>query len=785
MKFANFLPEIYPDNFVPKLFEKGRFLLDTSLKLLNLSSKPTHAECMRRVSRTTTPVTLYGVAHHVDATGHQLSVSGLNNKCLNGDGNLSPTDVMSWITESLDMSYLNRPRVNKLVNDFTLNRYESYIYLMFTMLGEYHTQRAIEGTTTYDVDYELTHAQCISIATTRNEDEKIAKVQSYTVDLGPNKCGYSSTDTRFETWLERIEEHAVLVPEAEAEIPSIKLRAKVWCVDEYDDGHYKIKESRFGKAGFKNGKYLVPENVSTVILDGPPDFKSHKLPEEKEQLDDYLKFGNVYRLNNFSAQEVLLFHYIITVLSRRTPFLSDQADSSSLKHEYQVLSDSVRLRDVQDCEIFCYSSGDILCLINKFLINHRCFDDLLVASRLYDSLVCQPEPDTLEGHVWFNVPRRYSLPMPGAWRGIHAYFVSGVPFNIDPEALAVSRDLRNILDLKYINSMIYNAAWQHAEFLKIYSGNTGDIEALAEAMENGVTSIHSDVSVDVPAKVSAVLGKMVPTYIYPGIGVRLTDALPKFGKNIMLATDGEIPRDCPWARDATNPRAVLVEQVPPPSGTVIILGCAGPLLKDTPLDANFTLKPVAKQRTGKKLGRYTDWLNLWCLGMVSRWQGYDLYYNALDEGRIKRKLWAPNGSNLCQPPVVAHNIDDPRQYKILEELEREHVFGDGGWFNTKEEVTMNWSRKRVAMYTGKTIYDGEEVCNLTSPVALPKLVGFSESGTQRYNLAVMVAQEPGRQDFQVDLLPLNRLYPANIELAPDAEIAREAEVERPDENLDE
>ncbi len=743
-------------------YADGQVMAIRRMQLTDMTEERTRRIKMRRRTNVEVNGTIYGRGHKVRTNTIAHSPSGLNVQYTTPAGHPDPEALQRTFRNTVLDDQARLTRINNITTQFvTRDTYENYVGLFFSLFSLAWTIEHVDKNTTHR--RRIPFGPEILEMPQPGEDPNTYWGRARAILR--DQAGYAVEDFAQPLGGLGNGRLAQLRPD---DRQRRHVMVDVWEVPSYDDGHTHINTQRFRTAGFVNQRYVCNNIVRTNPL--PLDMLGgsvRNLPDANEN-DAAVFFGNRFfvRSEGFTDADFWITAMALYGRQRSTPFLCDQTvplageDDRTIfightNAEVQAaLNRFTGVADPAHNPSLTVSFDDVMKTLNKIVSIHRCYDDLAIARDLFDNFVIQPDPSTVESHVYPNICWTTDLPRLGMRRAAIGPLLGGTPALITPKSLANARLHHPIRRLQTSISLLTNTLWFWGEYLQAAQHTHWD-EAVYDLV--GGKAHEMNVSRWQATVISAIIGQEQPTSIFEGVGTRFTQSFePNFGHSTVRIDN--IPQSRELDRTSDHIVLHLVQcrrfkyTVPPPNAAQIA-GISGTLAMFTPYNSHFSVEKPKRLRARQRLISRTDRLNIWNIGVAGRWNGYDVWYG--DDTTHDRAqhlvMYAANREQIPHPPVFDAEVDIVNQYTLFNIYERDNCFGDGpldaletlgtrdfAWMNEATELKSRFNRRAA----DSAILGGRGPRNMV----LFEQVEFD----QEYVIAVRAAYDGEQADFRVE-----------------------------------
>lgn len=472
--------------------------------------------------------------------------------------------------------------------------------------------------------------------------------------------------------------------EVEAIKDGLSYRVEVSCfvAGAYDDGHVEIKDHRYHLLGFVKGRYLAhgqtwDVNWPHVALDG----EVHFTPQYGISCDDVFTSTEVlnrHMIHVGGCSDIDIANLLLAYTSsyRTTPFRVDLDIPMYTNFRALWLSrpESPRFPRNGSFETFMtkhvLTSVSIASTLLKVVRLNRWHEHLATAFRLISPYVAQPEPDTLEAHVWLQHTLTLSLPKFGAIRGLHAVFVAAQPLVLESDPTLIANRFYPSLAAHITYSPLLVGQLWWAEFLRSF-GAQRTLDQITSAL-NEETPWTTQPQYYLASCLTGITGLQELSMPWPGVGHLTTfatlDGLKTPKPVIVDKMSPALKAELHLARVITadlGPAEAVQYAVPtPPTGLLAVIGFTGQLVKGTPLTPTWDITVPPLRRVGRQHVYKFDWAALWAWLVAHRWYGYDVVYHppTILPAPVCLTGWAANSTMVANPPPLVQAAQDTDLY---------------------------------------------------------------------------------------------------------------------------
>jgi hypothetical protein len=642
----------------------------------------------RKMTKTVAIGTIYGRKQDVKIDLVQNSFTGINPMMLTTEGMVNPPAVIKKLKEIVPSVDLREQRLNRLFNAvITRDFYENYSALGFKMeqvlnlLEMYDKNSRYTQTTDYSADVLR------DVILTTDDDLAYQTMVRLAASNG-NRISYQGYHPALMDIVDEIRSEFKELDVTGQAIYSKRVTERVWHMFDYDDGHSQstdISGERFGFVGncmAINMSYfdITPDLPRKIVLG------SAEFPTTDATLDALNSRRYYINCAGMNSQEVAVLNWLFNDQERQSPFLVDQPFSLGIDD-----GEIYALHCVDYTTVSCTVTRDLLVSVyRKFMTNHRCYEDFLAAHRMISWWVAQPGPETIESYLWLDVCRTQNLPRLGMRRAYFSFLTEGEAVSLTNTAISLYREMGTMLNNTIFESFTLNTLWYWGEFFLIH--NKTNVEAMLKTL-HGCSFIDMDVYDRATAIASAVLGRAIPVSGFDRTGVFVTQGLEEIFTQPIPIGSVRIDHIADWGYEFAN-ESVTFHNLTTPGGTTLIVGLAGELIRTTPYSSLFTTDSAMKYYTRGIIRKALSYNDLWAIGVVSRWQGYDLTYQP-ETINHDHTIFAANNVMVAMPPLGIGRMDEAEIFKFRVVNERDHVFGSMYPPGLDVSATYAWKRLKA------------------------------------------------------------------------------------------
>nr|QIP68049.1 coat protein [Erysiphales associated totivirus 3] len=647
--------------------------------------------------------TLYGVPTEVICESREHSYFGMNKKYLTTDGSPNELAILRRLREVSISIEAKEQRIGELYNSLFCNDfYDNSVALLAKMHMRMQLLKIIERMATHrhelQVSYEL--AQNIHEC-----EDVLGKVELLKQSLNHNiyGIGFYELDKNLFKIVTDVENWFTSLPPKYVDGPVGKIKNKgftekpcsikvdVWHMYHYDDGH-SVSGKTFGtEFGFKNGKYMVPHQINKTGL------------REKNNLNRYMAnwftneatmglFKNAagfVNMSGMSDDDIVLFNHFLNDNDRMTPFLCDLPFKFGLKGKVECITTRpIEIRQVQ------YNSQDIARLIAIYVSNHRLHEEYNSAIISTRYLIAQPATETLESHWWTTLSKTLYLPKLGLKRAALHFMLTDEGVCTSKEAIDNTNCVKTNDDTYILESLFVNTCWYWGEFMCKY--NKYNFSEIKRALRDDMLPLM-DESTRADVLTSALIGRPVSKPVHNSCACVLTEPLSQSYVKVVHFGKIDIEHIVNYGYKMVDNKLIL-NTIVPPSCVALILGLNGSLMANTPYSAMFNVNTAVRKMVDYDTYDALNYNDLWAMGVICRFQGYDLTYeHPVDYNR--HVSFAANDVSIAMPPIPPVDVRIPQSYGIYSIARRRNCFGTDPSFLLNYDATLYWNRSEPILLT--------------------------------------------------------------------------------------
>nr|WMV64389.1 putative capsid protein [Uromyces fabae virus] len=724
---------------------------------------------IRKATDCVTLGTIYGKAQRFVLDLVQHSVSGLNVNCITTDGLPSVSAILKRLREIAVNTDIKEQRNSRFFNSVMTNGFYDnatslivVIQLRIALLGMFVRNKRHKRNIYINVN---TAEQIVNI----NDDSQALKALVDAIKSGRAGVGTSVNDRylyvvleNLRMWTRSLPDKYVMSP-AGVQVPNpdyvhakFQFEAEVWKMYEYNDGHSTSGNSFGNHLDFVNNAYLIPQWLFTVETAHLLSLAhlDHEVPKTDLAIDQLGKKTGYLNLAGFSNDEVAALAWCLKGNTRSTPFLIDQTIHFGLE-DNEIVAYHARSPIEKTYNI---TERLLQSMLNKFVNNHRVYEDALSASRALRYWLVQPGTETVESHWWTTLDRELHLPKLGLKRASLPMLLESDGVSVTADALSHYKDMAKDNDGKLIESLFANTCWYWGEYLLLFNAKNCSelIKRLHYTQTPDITPFHR-----ADAIFSAMIGRAIPKPLTRDVSTLITGGTESQIKNRVKFGTIQIQHIEEYKYEVEN-QDIIFDNIVVPGGLALVTGLGGSLIRSTPYASHFTTNnSVVKQEYGvtRKALNYND---LWALGVISRWNGYDLnYIHPARSGR--HTIYAANDVSVAVPPVAPLNLPYPKSYVVTSYDMRARVFGFTPETLHQYSVTAYWSRQQTNVQQGpdyKELPCGHHDIN----PGMVRMLKLEQHKFENYVAAVVGEYDINQSDFRLDLIEAGVPMPNNIQL---------------------
>nr|QIP68051.1 coat protein [Erysiphales associated totivirus 4] len=745
---------------------------------INLVKEDNGVGDMRDVVKSLASFTVLGRAGTFSPTVRHHSYSGMNKEMLNSSGDLSFSAITKEFKEFNADLDVKESRVNHYVERFSDGGfYDNMTPLILSLYVKKYKLDIADKFTTIDKVFQFGADITNSMV---GKDMKGVFAIMYK-HISDNKlAGMSSDMTDYEQIIKTIMREVKMKYATSAAGDNkdknvnrdsqlmIKVTIPCWEMYDYDDGH-NVSGKSFGEVvGFISNLFLVPQGVRRYIQKEVNMLKGTKnlFPRENSMINNLASKDGFIDCASMSQREISILEWALEGNERSTPFLVDQTFRIISSGSHVVMYNNSH----EVSEINNITTKEIDNTIKKLVLNHRTYQEHYNALVLLKDWVAQPATETLESHWWLSLKRTLIMPELGLKRAVFPQLMKGEAVCITSAASETFTETFDKGTTLYVASALLNTAYQWGEYLiRINAISTKQLLQLRR--NHGTDEIHPTERTTMLQ--SAILGTAIAVCNYTRASTILTDDLDSQFSNVVKFGKIELDYLEDYGYTITG-SAVIANAIVTPGATMMILGLASSLLKNTPLESKFTINPLHEMTYEGRSRRAAFFKDLWAMGVVARWNGYDLKY-LTPVTFNKHRMFAANNVSVAMPPVLPKAVRVTDKYLVLGTYERDNSWGDDFEWARASYTSFNWNRLQVDLLEGNK-YNSRPIYSESIGGVTPRKLQFVELDNIEVVTAVL-------SDFSV----VNRSFLceriiAGVPLPPEVEASRLLEVQEEEGN---
>nr|UMQ74226.1 capsid protein [Helianthus annus leaf-associated totivirus 5] len=655
-----------------------------------------HDVLMRRATMCQSVGTIYGMPQKWVMGTVQASIFGLNRNYITTDGTPSPTIIERRLKELNVATEVKEARIGRYFNAIMAGGfYDNSTALLVSLLVMYYKALFFEKTTSSKHTIEIPYSKVCELVTDDDYDtmkKLVDWLQKGKAAIGcPDISDYLLKIAKeMSQWLVKTKQLFNVMTTQQKQFDessyNFEYEVEVYDMYTYDDGHSKSGLSFGNHYGFRNLKYLKdPSAISTTSLDNRVLVsETYQIPISDMAIDSVAKRKGYLNCSGMTPKEITLLNKALSGNHRNTPFLVDQnLDLNLMTHE--ICAYHADTSNSQEGR--CYTSDEVTQLLKKLVMNHRYYEDLHCAANYLQLWLCQPSAETVEAHWWTSVHRTLSLPKLGLKRAVFPFLLEGEAVSLSDDALTNYHNGTAYSEHAITRSLERVTAWYWGEYMyKINKG--GSLELLKSLHYPDDTMLNAFERE--PCLASAVLGTKVGVAIYSQTGTYLDAGLVSHYKGNLKFGSVGIQHLADYGYTVSDMN-VCFNSIVPPGCISLVLGRGGSLFSNTPYSNIFELNPPSKARDGLRFELGYEFFDMWILGVINRWQGYDVHYKH-PGSKHEHRSFAANNVSIAMPPVLPRSKDSSLIYKLESIRPRQNEFGDA--FDTVQEYKLKfiWTR---------------------------------------------------------------------------------------------
>nr|ALO81042.1 truncated coat protein [Phakopsora pachyrhizi mycovirus] len=721
---------------------------------------------MRHPSIVESRATIYGKKQNVSMVCAHSSIFGLNREYLTSTGAISGVAVTQRLRELATNVETREQRIGRFFNAINSRGfYDNMVPLFIVILIDIYKNKFLRknSRSTHLIRIRIDDVKVVLAAPMIQQRTLLQQVLS----KGPCAVGCYAESVALIPILESMQHWVASArPEQTARADGTSTtdpdylnqfyekNVEVWNMYSYDDGHSK-SGSHFGDHfGFVKNRFLVDTTCSvTDIGENAYTYPSkYEIPLNDMAIDNVNKEWGYLNCSGFVQDEIKMLHKYLYGNRRTTPFLIDQdiifdIPTYGIKayHAPEMMND----RAVN------YTEEQATRLLSKLVLNHRAYEDLLIAQRYIEFWIAQPGAETVESHWWTNLDRTLSIPQLGLRRAVFPFLLEGEAVALSQQAMDNYTATSNNSDQAVIESAQCNTMWYWGEYMYVLNKNNtrAILAALHMKQEQMLDTFYR-----AKAMQSAVSGKALPSVPYSQTGTYLTGGIYSNFSKIIKFGHIDIHNISDYGYGVVG-NDVHLNTIMQPGCVGLILGCSGSMVAGTPYSAIFAMSSaVTKNHFSKNIKAY-NYIDMWAACVVSRWNGYDLTYKHPAHGGEHRS-YAANGVSVAMPPVLPVNMTEVKSYEIVGVRPRHNCFGSDLLANYNNRIWFVWQRHRTEVALRDDYWSPPCPTQSTHLIA-PTKFNFTTALASNYSAMVLASYDYNTSLFQVSDLAAGVALPEN------------------------
>nr|QIP68079.1 coat protein [Erysiphales associated totivirus 19] len=669
--------------------------IQTQTKPLNFDKHDNGVGDMRDVVKSLAQFTIWGKQGTVAMDVRHHSFAGMNKEMLTSTGELSFLALSKAFKEFNSDLDIKEARVNYYIEKFAESGFYDNMTPLFVSL--YQKRYRLDIADKLEVIDKIFTLGPDVVRKMKGQNKSIVFKELYNHVVG-NKLANMSNNlldndqavSRLMGALKRLESVEKTDTNTKEKTKStgqqeIDVVLPCWEMYDYNDGHNVSGKSFGDVVGFINNLYVVPEGVNRFVMAADVALKStrSRFPKEDTMIDNLAKKDGFLDCAGMTQREISILEWAIAGNTRITPMLVDQTFSMVQAGSRVIMYNTSH----EVAEIENISVAEIDRTIRKLVINHNTYQEHYNALVLLKDWVAQPATETLESHWWLTLDRTLSLPVLGLKRAAFPQLMRGEPVCITSLAIENFADVFDKKETLYVVSGVLNTAYQWAEYLLRYNAvDTSQLLRLKRyAGQDDLTVKDRTIMLQ-----SAILGVAIPVSNYFGASTYLSVDIEEQYKNVVRfgKIDVEHLSDYGYTQQGSS---LTMNTVVTPGATMVIVGLNSSLLKNTPLESNFVIPPTYEYTFDGRVRRSAYFKDVWAMGVLARWNGYDMKY--LTPGTYNtHSMFAANNVSIAMPPVMPINLRATERYVVLGTYERKNSWGDDFEWSRGMHTHFNWNR---------------------------------------------------------------------------------------------
>jgi len=699
--------------------------------------------------------TIYGMAQTIVAATRQHSIYGLNKKYVTTEGLPNETVIIKRLRELGISSDVKEARYGRFYNAvFANDFYDNATALIVKLYLRYQLLKMIGKTQVFDHTIKFTASQVMSIVRAGDEMAQLEKL-ALVVRNHEDGAQIISTDQSTQALLADIIVWSATLPAQNILVGGVHLpnpeyvdarlvkTVKVWKMYDYNDGHSR-SGNHFGDTfGFIKNRFIVPVGQHTTDLNDVYVLQNTKDNwfSDDATVDNFKNYFGFLNCSGLTSKDLAILDNIIQDDVRHTPFLCDQVIDLGIEGKIGITTPTQIVPMTTT-----YSAEEVRAIIIKLVNNHRWHEDMLAALRACKYWLAQPATETVEAHWWTQIPRTLYLPKLGLKRAAIHILLQEEGVCTTAEAIQAVRSLDTESDSLIIESVFANTCWYWGEYFTIF--NKKNLMDLLVGLSR-VTNLTVDEHYRADAMFSAVIGRAVPTGAHSCVATVWTEPLRScYNKRVPFGTLN-FQNITDYGYDIRD-NYILMNTIVAPSCITLIAGLAGSLIAGTPYGSIYNISPGVKKRNVRRVMQALNYNDLWALGVLSRFQGYNVnYQHPTRNGR--HTIYAANDVSVAMPPVTPKDLEEPKSYTLESIVARDYTFGTSTEFCLRTKTTVYWSRDipSAQLEPNWNAPSGGHVLALQSGITEIRVA--TDAG-QQYTVALAAVYDFETADFRVEHL---------------------------------
>ncbi|BAT62487.1 capsid protein [Red clover powdery mildew-associated totivirus 6] len=616
--------------------------------------------------------TIYGRNGTWRALGRENTTSGLNPLSLNESGAIDHKWLRAQIRELNPYDENREARLNSFTTSWlTSVCYDNATALLLALGQRLVIARAAElaGTKVVRLVILESEYKANGLATLQNMVNHISEKLPTLFNGGIDIANHDDLISHLAKLL--ITKFKKLPPLTEAEPKRAAYEdVRYFECNEFDDGHSRSGPTFGDVYGFSRNRALVPLKAFFAQYGDESVFKDEGYLSVQDNEHEQLFFnarGHV-NLGTLTRSEIVFLDSVIRGNTRQSPLMVDQTFSLLPEGSYLMAYNSTTTRIEDEAVV---TSTLIRSVIRKLVNNHNWYEDARTANLLLQQWSAQPATESVESHWWPSLERDLRVPTLGLGRAAIPGLIGKYGVNVSKQALIEGQDLYGDDDSKFVKGLIFNTLWYWGEYLTIMNSST--MKQLADKLRFGgkewlseqdrsyaMISAISGMAVDAPAS------NISSTSIVGGIESQLRNRV-SFG---YIDTSSIVRHGY-----SVSGSSLTYNRLVQPGSTCLIVGLNGTLIRSTPYSSVFCLGAASSVDVKWRTTMAYTYNDMWALGVVARWQGYDVDYRLPDQSETSNRLHAANDSSVAYPPLVPTLAQRRGFYPIVDIKPRKRCFG--------------------------------------------------------------------------------------------------------------